>query len=183
MMAGAANVSMVGLADEHGRPGLAGAILGLWAFGSLVAGAVAGSVRWRSSAARRLRWWASWMTIVMVTLAFVSDLAVSMVLLCLAGMALAPYFTAMTTVITETVPLARLTEGMALTNMGMIMGVAPGTAVCGWVLERWGVYPTFLVCASIGAVGAVTASVLIRSLSTTARQGAAARVGVAVPYT
>ena len=47
MMFGAAEVTTVAFADEHGSKSASGLLLALWALGSLLAGAITGAVTFR----------------------------------------------------------------------------------------------------------------------------------------
>ena len=55
MVFGGMEVNVVAFAKEAGVVRYAGVILMSWAFGSLVAGAIAGAITWRASAAKRFR--------------------------------------------------------------------------------------------------------------------------------
>ena len=54
-MFGAAEVTTVAFADEQGAKSYAGVLLALWALGSLIAGLVTGTLRWRRPAVFRVQ--------------------------------------------------------------------------------------------------------------------------------
>ena len=57
----------------------------------------------------------------------------------------------------ETVPAGRLTEGMAVFSTGLMAGVAPGAALVGWVVDRYGASSGYWVPTTAGFVGALLA--------------------------
>jgi len=62
----------------------------------------------------------------------------------------------------QTVPAARLTEGMALIHTGIAAGLAPGAALAGVVIDAHGASPAYLVAGGAGVVAAL-ASLLLRA--------------------
>ena len=61
------------------------------------------------------------------------------------GFAIAPTLIATTAMIEQVTPAARLTEGMALLQTGLVAGVAPGAALAGIVVDHAGASPAYLV--------------------------------------
>jgi predicted MFS family arabinose efflux permease len=76
------------------------------------------------------------------------------------GFAIAPTLIATTAMIEQVTPAARLTEGMALLQTGLVAGVAPGAAVAGIVVDHAGASPAYFV--PLGA--AVLATIAARAL-------------------
>jgi len=159
---GAAEVSTVAFAEEQGNRGYAGFLLALWALGSLVAGLVTGAVAWRGGPDRRVRWGALGMMAAMLPLGFIGSVPLMGLVLLAAGVAIAPTLIATISLTEQTVPAARLTEGMAIMHTGVVAGVAPGATIAGIVIDRAGASPAYAVAAAAGAVAALAALTLPR---------------------
>jgi predicted MFS family arabinose efflux permease len=80
----------------------------------------------------------------------------------LAGFAIAPTLIATLTLTEQTVPAARLTEGIAVIHTGIVAGVAPGATLAGIVIDEIGASPAYLVAVSAGLLAAVGAQALPR---------------------
>ena len=159
---GAAEVTTVAFADELGSPAWAGALLALWALGSLVSGVVTGALTWRRSVTTRLQVGAAAMALAMAPLWLVGSLPL-MGLVLLVGGAIAPTLVATMSLVESSTPRARLTEGMALVQTGLVAGVAPGAAASGFVVDHYGANPAYLVSLAAGVLAAVAALSLPRS--------------------
>lgn len=159
---GAAEVVTVAFADEQGSQVYAGPLLAVWALGSLLAGIVTGSVRWRSSTVQRVRVGAFGMCAAMVPLSFLDSLAIMALALLVGGVAIAPTLIASTSLVEQSVPAGRLTEGMALLHTGIVAGVAPGAALAGLAVDRAGASPAYLVPLAAGALAAAASLFLPR---------------------
>jgi MFS family permease len=160
---GAAEVATVAFAEEQGDQAYAGALLALWALGSLVAGLLTGAVTWRRGPAIRVRWGAFGMACAMVPLYFVGSVPAMGLVLLLGGVAIAPTLIGSLSLTERTVPPARLTEGMAIMHTGLVAGVAPGATIGGVVIDAQGASPAYLVCIAAGVVAALAAQALPRS--------------------
>jgi MFS family permease len=154
---GSAEVITVAFADEHGRAGLTGLLLAGWAFGSLLAGIITGAVTWKVTPLRRYRLGTVALVAVMVPFPFIDNLAVLAVWLFIAGFAVSPTFVAVFSLIESTVPATRLTEGITWLSTGIALGVAPGAAISGRIIDDSGASTAFVVPIVAGVVGAVIA--------------------------
>jgi MFS family permease len=154
---GATEVVTVAFADEHGRPGLTGLLLAGWAFGSMLAGLIVGAVTWKASASRRFRLGTLGLAVVMVPLPFIDTLPVLGVALFVAGFAISPTFVAAFTLIEATVPASRLTEGITWLSTGIALGIAPGAALAGRLIDEVGASPAFFVPLGAGIAAATIA--------------------------
>ncbi len=161
LLFGATEVTTVAFAEEEGHPAAAGFLLAIWALGSLVAGLVSGSLSSRSGPLVRLRWGALGMTVAMAPLALVPSVPVMALVLLLGGLAISPTLIAAMSLAEQSLPPARLTEGMSYLQTGLLAGVAPGAAVAGVVIETHGASPSYLV-ALTGGVVALGAALLTR---------------------
>jgi MFS family permease len=160
LMFGAAEVITVAFADEHGTKSASGLLLALWALGSLLAGAITGAITFRRGLAQRVRWGALGLVVAMAPLGLVDVIWLMAALMLVGGFAIAPTLIATTAMIEQVTPAARLTEGMALLQTGLVAGVAPGAAVAGIVVDHGGASPAYLV--PLGA--AVMATIAARAL-------------------
>jgi MFS family permease len=154
---GAAEVATVAFATERDHPGYAGLLLGLWAAGSLIAGIITGLVQWRVGPARRLRWGAVGMAVAMLPLSLIDSLWVMSAWLFVAGFAIAPTIVACLSIVEQSVPHSRLTEGMAIVETALVAGVAPGAALAGRIIDSHGASRAYLVSLVAGLVAAAAA--------------------------
>lgn len=154
---GATELVTVAFTEERGVKALAGPVLGLWALGSLAAGLVSGAIAWRRGPDVRLRWGVLALGVALVPLALVDSVGMLAVLLLLGGMAIAPTLIATMALTERSVPRSRLTEGMAILHMGMGIGIAPGAALAGVVVDARGASAAYVVPAVAGLLGATAA--------------------------
>jgi predicted MFS family arabinose efflux permease len=154
---GAAEVSTVAFASERGLRGYAGILLAVWAAGSLIAGVVTGLVKWRISPSARLRRGSVAMFVAMVPLSLIGSMWLMGAWLFVAGFAIAPTLVASLTLVEQSVPHARLTEGMAIVETALVAGVAPGAALGGFIIDRHGASTAYLVSLVAGLVAAIAA--------------------------
>jgi MFS family permease len=143
---GASELGVVTLADEHHARGATGLLYGCWSLGSLVGGLVVARRRITDmvSAAR-------WLTLVVAAttavLALAPTPAVLGVLLLFAGIANAPLFGALYTLMADIAPPAMVTEAFSLQSSGLTVGIAMGAAVAGGLVNHGGPPVIFLVAA------------------------------------
>jgi MFS family permease len=154
---GAAEVVTVAFAREHGHPSVTGALLAAWAAGSLIAGLVTGAVRWRSSARTRFRVGSLVLTAAMSPLPFIDGLWLLGAALFVAGFAISPTLVATVSLIDDTVPPQRLTEGITWVTTGLGLGVAAGAAVAGRLIDAFGASPAYWVSVVSGGLAAAVA--------------------------
>ena len=159
---GAAEVTTVAFSDERGAKAYTGALLALWALGSLLAGVITGAVAWKRGPGYRVRWGAVGMALAMAPLPFVDSMVVMGLLLLVGGVAIAPTLIAGLTLTEQTVHPSRLTEGMAVMHTGLVAGVAPGAAVSGYIVDQSGASAAYWVCVVAGVAAALAAMVLPR---------------------
>ena len=90
----------------------------------------------RRSPATRYRWGILALALLMAPLPFVDHLVVLGVFLFLAGFAISPTMIAAVSWVEKIVPADRLNEGMTVFTTGLVVGVAPGAAIVGAVVDR-----------------------------------------------
>jgi len=154
---GGMEVVVVGYAKAAGILPYAGVILMVWAFGSLLAGVVTGSIAWRASPARRFRIGALALGLSLLPLPFVSQPVLVGVVLTVSGFAIAPTLIASVGVVQASVPASRLTEALGWTSTGMAAGVAAGAALCGQLIDRVGADSAFWGVVAAGGLLVVLA--------------------------
>jgi predicted MFS family arabinose efflux permease len=151
---GSAEVITIAFAQEHGHRGATGALLATWACGSLIAGLATGAVPWRSSAHHRYRVGSLALWAVMLPLPFIGGLWLMAAALFLAGFAISPTLVATVSLIDDTVPSRRLTEGITWVTTGLGLGVAAGAAVAGRIIDDAGASPAYWFSVVSGALAA-----------------------------
>lgn len=154
---GAAEVTTVAFSEEQSAKSFAGVLLAVWAAGSLIAGAITGAVVWRRTLLLRLRLGAAAMAVTMVPLVLIESMWVMGAVLFVAGFAIAPTLIAALSLAEATVPPARLTEGLAFLQTGLVAGVAPGAAAAGLVVDAQGASTAYLVSVTGGALALLAA--------------------------
>lgn len=175
---GAVEVATVAFAEEQGAPAMAGVLLAILSFGSLLAGLLTGAVTWRAGSAVRMRWGTLALTVSLAPVPFLDSLLVMGPVLFVAGFAIAPTLIALSSLVQQTVPTVRLTEGMAVLHTGLAAGVAPGAALAGVVIDAYGASTAYLLPVAAGLVG-VASALSVRTRGPAGEPGAR-RVGSAV---
>ena len=159
---GAAEVTTVAFADQHGRQGLGGVLLAVYAAGSLVSGLVTGAVQWRRGPLTRVQWGSLAMGLAWLPALFAPGLVVLGALLFVAGTAIAPTMAATFSVTEAVVPASRRTEGMGIMQTGIVAGVAPGASLSGWVVDHHTAAAAYTVCLLAGLVATLAALLVPR---------------------
>jgi MFS family permease len=152
---GGAEVAVVAFCEELGARAAAGPLLAALAVGSGLAGFVSGSVHWRSTNAARFRLGTLALAAACLPLPFVEGFALMAAAMFLAGLAVSPILIASVAWIEETVPAQRLTEGISIVTTGLYVGLAPGAALVGVVVDRAGASASFWVTVVAALVAAV----------------------------
>ncbi|NIK60140.1 MFS transporter [Kribbella shirazensis] len=158
---GGAEVITVAFTTEKGKAGLAGVVLAVWAFGSLLAGLWYGSVHWRAPVERRLLLGTIALAITLAPLPWVNSIWLLGVVLFCCGMTIAPTMVAVTACVEEWVPPERLTEAITWTVTGILLGVAPGNAAAGHAVDLWGPSDAYWVPFGVGIACAIVAAISI----------------------
>ncbi|MFC0625376.1 MFS transporter [Kribbella deserti] len=158
---GSAEVVTVAFTDELGKPGMSGVVLAVWALGSMLAGLWYGSVHWRAPVERRLLLGTIALAITLAPLPWVDSILLVGVVLFGAGLTIAPTMVAVTACVEEWVPPERLTEAITWTVTGLLLGVAPGNAVAGHAVDRYGSSDAYWVPVIVGITCALVASAAV----------------------
>jgi len=158
---GALEVATVALAEEEGRPAVAGLMLAAFSMGSLVAGVWAGAVVFRRTPLVRARLGVALLALGTLVLPLLPGLGLVTLVLVVTGLTLAPTLIALFSLVQATVPPARLNEAMGIVQTGISAGIAPGAWGAGVVADASGGSAAYWVCA-VSAVLAALAGGLVR---------------------
>lgn len=154
---GSAEVIIAAFTEENGNKGAAGAVLAVWAAGSLVAGFCIGALPQTPSPLRRLRVSVLVLGALFAPMALLSGIPLLAIGMFVGGFMISPTLIAMVQLVERVVPPSRLTEALTWTTTGMSVGVAPGAAVVGLVVDSHGASAGFLVPLVAGLAGAAVA--------------------------
>ena len=148
------SLGIVAFADEHGQRLIAGIFEAVWAFGSLVGGAVAGALPGRRTSYLWRR--AALVTAGMLLCVFATWSPVSLaVALGVSGLTLAPAIGALYERLGALTPDAVRTEVFGWMGSAAMGGAAIGAAVSGAVIESFGVRYVWLVAAVLAGLSMV----------------------------
>lgn len=156
---GTNDLTIVAFAQEHGHKGLAGVLLAVFAFGSLVAGVWYGTVLWKLSLHRRFLVAIAGLTIGTIPVVLAPSIPVMFGAAILLGVAISPSIVSGLGLVERIIPNAVLTEGFAWVSTAMLTGIALGAGIAGHVVDTagttWALSITTLaglvaVCVSVG---------------------------------
>ena len=148
------SLGIVAFADEHGERLIAGIMEAVWAFGSLVGGAVAGALPGRRTSYLWRR--AALVTLGMLLCVFATWSPVSLgIALGVSGLTLAPAIGALYERLGGLTPDSVRTEVFGWMGSAAMGGAAIGSAVSGAVVESFGVRYVWLLAAVLAALSTV----------------------------
>ena len=154
---GSAEVIVAAFTKEEGQAGAAGVVLAVWAAGSLVAGVIVGASARESDPLRRLRTSILVLSVLFAPMALLHSVPLLAIGMFFGGFMISPTLIAMMHLVEREVPPSRLTEALAWTTTGMSVGIAPGAAVVGSVIDSHGASAGFLVPLLAGLAGSIVA--------------------------
>jgi MFS family permease len=161
LLFGGMEVVVVAFAKARGVLPYAGLILMAWAAGSLIAGLITGTIRWRSSPATRFRVGAVCLAGSLLPLPFLTQPLLVAAMLLVSGLAIAPTLIASVEVTQNAVPLTRFTEALGWNSTGLAVGLAGGAAVAGRLIDTSGYSAGFVAVAAAGVL-LVLATLMVR---------------------
>lgn len=162
---GSVEVTTVAFAEGLGHKSAASVVLAVYAAGSCVAGAVYGMVGPRGTPAKRVLVGMAVMAASMLPLLLAGNLVVLAAALFVAGLTIAPTMVSSMALVERLVPVSKLTEGMTWATTGLVVGVAAGSSVAGWVIDRADAPTAYWVSVTAGALALTTAFLGWRWLS------------------
>ncbi|MBA2555251.1 MAG: MFS transporter [Geodermatophilaceae bacterium] len=154
---GSVEVIVVAYTDAKGHPGWAGAILAVWAGGSLIAGLVYGARRWRRELAPRFLLAAVVFGLSAILLLAVTSLPLLAIVMFVSGLSISPVLIGGTALVESLMPPGTLTEGLSWVTTGLIVGVTAGASLSGPLIDTFGAQRAFVLPAVAGLVTAGSA--------------------------
>ena len=154
---GSAEVIIAAFTEEQGRKGAAGAVLAVWAAGSLVAGVAVGALPQTPDPRRRLRVAILVLGVLFAPMALLTSIPLLAIGMFVGGFMISPTLIALVHLVEQEVPPSRLTEALTWTTTGMSVGIAPGAAAVGAVIDAHGASAGFLVPLAAGLAAAIVA--------------------------
>lgn len=155
---GATEVSTVAFAEENGRPGLAGALLAVFACGSMISGLGYGARHWVTPLWRRFAIGMGALAIGAALFVLVTSMAMLAVVMFVAGFAIAPTLVNGNGLVQHFVPRERLTEGLTWVSTSLGVGISFGSWIAGSMIDRQGSHGGYLVV--VGSAGLAVVAVL-----------------------
>lgn len=150
---GAAEIVVVAFSQELGNKNLAGALIGVWSFGSLVAGVIFGTANFSGSISTRFAVTMGFFSLSLFVLPFIDSFQVMFPVLLIAGLAISPALITGYTLIGKLVNKDQLTEGLAWANTGTGLGLSLSAPVAGWLIDNSGANSAFWLVSLSGLVG------------------------------
>jgi MFS family permease len=181
---GAMDVVVVAFAEHEGAPPFAGLALAVYAGGSLVAGLVYGVLRLPGTLAARFTGCAVLFGVAAQALLLARSLPLLVVVVFVAGLAIAPVLVSGMSLVESRVPKASLTEALTWVFTGLTLGVTAGSSLAGVAVDRWGAEAAFAVPAvgaAIAALLALAGTPLLRRAAPLRAQAAAEAEAESVP--
>lgn len=152
---GSMEVVTVAFTDEQGEIGLSGAVLAVWAFGSLLAGLLYGSVQWTIPPGRRFLLAVLVLAVGISPVLLAGSVTQLAMVILLGGFAISPTIIAGNALVQDLVPAQRLTEGLTWVISAIGIGMSAGAAVAGAAVDRIGAQDAYLVPVGSGLLAAV----------------------------
>ena len=157
MLFGSTEVIVVAFCTEEGNRGAAGVVLAVWATASLISGIVVGALPQPAEPLHRLRAALLTLSLLFAPLCVLPGIPLIAAGMFLTGFMISPTLIAMVNLIEQHAPPSRLTESLVWMMTGAAVGVAPGSAIAGWVVDHHGASTGFLVPLISGLAGAAVA--------------------------
>ena len=152
---GAFELSTVAFAAEQNARQLTGALLALYAVGSLVSGLIYGARQFSLPLESRLLIGTIVMTVTVAPFLVIGQVGVLAVGCLVAGVGVSPVLIIGSGLVERLVPDVQLTEGFALQFAGLSVGIAMAAPVAGYLIDAHGSrggYSLGLACAALAAI-------------------------------
>ncbi|MSS84468.1 MFS transporter [Actinomycetaceae bacterium WB03_NA08] len=167
---GANDLAVVAFTKEHGAASLAGAMLAIFALGSLCGALVYGARTWKMPLWKLFGIGILALAIGASTFVFASSLPILGVVMLVTGLVIAPTMTNVNTIVQRIMPSGRLTEGLTWMSTAMNIGVSIGAALSGPLVDSQGSHGGFLVVIASGWCMAAAAFLGMRVLKKSTTQ-------------
>lgn len=144
-MFGATDVAVVAFTEERGIPAMSGVLLGIFAFGSLVAALVYGARSWGAPLWKLFAVGIVALAAGTSTFLFATNVWLLALAMVATGLTIAPTMTNVNMLVARSVPSTQLTEGLTWMSTAMNIGVSAGSMLGGVVVDGYEVYGGFLL--------------------------------------
>jgi MFS family permease len=151
---GAIEVGIPSLALHDGSRPASGFLLALWSLGSMAGGIQYSSTRWGSALGSRYPLLLAFNCVFTTPLLFAGSIGLAAVFSFVAGLAIAPAFSCVYSVVGRVVIPGSEHEAFGWTLSGLVAGIAAGSALAGAVIGPLGVRGPFLLAVSAAALAA-----------------------------
>jgi predicted MFS family arabinose efflux permease len=156
---GVIEVAVPALCQAAGRPSATGFVLGIWGFGSLIGGVVAGRLSAAEDQGRRVIVLLAALAAGTAPLMLASGVLSLGVLIFVAGISIAPALAAVHSLVGQLAKVGTVTEAYTWLGTGMGAGIAIGAVAGGAVVEGAGTWQAFLLSATAVALAALLAGI------------------------
>ncbi len=156
---GVIEVAVPALCQAAGHPSATGFVLGIWGFGSLVGGVVAGRLSAAEDQGRRVIVLLAALAAGTAPLMLASGVVSLGALIFVAGISIAPALAAVQSLAGQLARVGTVTEAYTWLGTGMGAGIALGAAAGGAVVEGAGTSEAFLLSATAVALAALLAGI------------------------
>lgn len=150
----ATEIAVAAFAEREGSPNAVGLLLGLWGVGSLTGGLVFGRLAPPPDPGRRLALLLLALAVLEIPMALAWSLPAMAVAITLAGLAIAPGMALAFHLLSEVAPTGTVTEAQTWVSSGFGAGMAGGSALCGWLVERTGTTAGLWLVVGVGVLAA-----------------------------
>ncbi|MFD7080724.1 MFS transporter [Streptomyces sp. NPDC059918] len=157
---GSLEMATVAFTESLGHGSSAGLVLSLQAIGSAVSGMLFGMLTLRGTSTGRFLAGVGGMALLMLPLNLAVGMWSLVPLMFIAGMATSPTMITGMGLVMELIPRSQINEGMTLAVTSLLGGIALGSTVAGWSVERFGADSAYVLPSSaallallVGAAG------------------------------
>ncbi len=159
---GSFEVVTVAFAQEQGVTGWTGALLAVYAFGSLLAGFTYGALPVPQFHSRRMTLGLTLMATVTLGFPLAPNALVLAPVALLAGLSVSPVLIAGTALVERIVPARQLTEAITWTSTGMALGIAIAAPVSGTVIDTRGAHVAYWITAGCAVAAWIVSLAALR---------------------
>lgn len=144
-MFGATDLAVVAFTEKLGVQAMSGVLLGIFAFGSLIAALIYGARTWRSPLWKLFALGIVSLALGASSFLFATNLWMLGLAMVITGLTIAPTMTNVNMLIARAVPDRQLTEGLTWMSTAMNIGVSVGSMLGGVVVDSYSVHGGFLL--------------------------------------
>ncbi len=155
---GSLEMATVAYTESLGHKSSAGMVLALQAVGSAVAGMLFGMLTLRGTSTARFIAGVGGMAALMLPLNLAGGMWSLAALMFVAGMATSPTMITGMGLVMELIPRSQINEGMTLAVTSLLGGIALGSTVAGWSVERFGADSGYLLPSSAAVLALLVAA-------------------------